>query len=365
MNTLYFSVKRGKIELVSNLSELKKIANIEYKFDNIGFTEALYSCDDYSWDPKTNKLVIYSVKASNDFDDAINASFDINKSKLSNKKLSFLNELTEKYPCPSIESGFYFEKSKWNFLVRNILKHKNTLLTGPTGTGKTDIVIRICKELNVPCRIYDMGAMMDPLTDLLGQHKLKDGNSVFEYSRFVEDIQKPGVILLDEISRAPFGSNNILFPCLDMRRTLPVDIAGVNDNREIKVHPECVFIATANIGSEYSGTSELDAALLNRFITLQVDYLPSEIEANVIKVNYNIDNDIVYDIVNFANDIRNKYINGVISKPISTRETLACAELISDGFTFEDSIKFSMCEKFQKYGDNPEYNTVIGALMGY
>ena len=48
-----------------------------------------------------------------------------------------------------------------------------------------------------------MGSMQDPLTDLLGSHRLENGSSVFDYAKFVEDVQKPGVILLDELSRAP------------------------------------------------------------------------------------------------------------------------------------------------------------------
>ena len=363
---LYFQSIKGTLSLVKSLSNLQNSAKkIVYNFNNSNFSGSLYKSTKFSWDSKKKILVINEVEPDNNFLDAIEVKFDISKSVNFGNNGTILSSIKMEYPCPSIESGFYFDEKQWNILVRNILKKKNTLLIGPTGTGKTDIIIKICEKMNIPCRIYDMGAMMDPLTDLLGQHKLKDGNSIFEYSRFVEDIQKPGVILLDELSRAPFGSNNILFPCLDCRRKLPVDIASVNDNREINVHHDCVFIATANIGNEYTGTSELDAALLNRFITIQVDYLNNDAEKTILINKYNISEEQSNIIVKFASSIRSSYLSGKLSKPVSTRETLSCAEMISDGFSIIDSIDYSMCQKFQKFGDNPEYNMVKEILMGY
>lgn len=52
------------------------------------------------------------------------------------------------------------------------------MLTGPTGSGKTQVVELICKQLGIPCTIYDMGAMHDPISDLLGVHRLDDGKSI-------------------------------------------------------------------------------------------------------------------------------------------------------------------------------------------
>lgn len=275
-----------------------------------------------------------------------------------------LNNIKKSYKCPTIESGFYINPKTWNYLVRNIIKKKNTMLLGPTGTGKTDVIIRIAKVLGLELNIYDMGAMIDPLTDLLGTHRIKDGNSVFDYAKFVSDVQKPGIILLDELSRAPLMTNNILFPCLDHRRTLNIEIAGSTDVREVKVHPDCVFIATANIGQEYSGTNDIDAALMNRFNALQVDYLPIAIEASVLNVRTGIDIESATKILNVANAIRNAYFNQSISKPISTRETLECAELVVDGFLIKDAIELIFCHKFSK-ADNNEFKVVKDLIMGF
>ena len=123
------------------------------------------------------------------------------------KSENFIDSLPD---CPNIENtGFYVESKNWKYLVRNIMRKKPTLLIGPTGTGKTELILMACKQLGINCEVHDMGAMQDPLTELLGCQRIKDGSSTFDYAKFVDDVQKPGVILLDELSRAPLMTNNI------------------------------------------------------------------------------------------------------------------------------------------------------------
>ena len=366
-----------KIYKTDDIVEASKLGYNDYTnnyIKNCDDTNMFYS-EDYSYDPNTHifnfeKICIcsdedYTSMAIDPSDFDYKKKYDSSTKKQKVVTKNFLSEIKKNYANPGIESGFYIEDSKWNILVRNIKRHKNTMLTGPTGTGKTDVIIRICKALDIPCRIYDMGAMMDPLTDLLGSHRLENGSSKFDYAKFVKDIQEPGVILLDELSRAPVMTNNILFPCLDDRRMLPVEIADSNGPREIPVHPECTFIATANIGSEYSGTNSLDIALENRFMMIQVDYLPKSFETKVLNIRTGIAENIAEKIVNVANAIRARYLDNSISKTISTRETLNCAELVIDGFSLIEAINYSFCEKFPKYGDNSEYDTIKKLIMGF
>lgn len=343
------------------------------EFINTCDESEVYYSESYSYNAKTKSFDFFEIKVCREEDyiemttevPQFDPSSSYNEDTKSEAAASLKTTIMDKYPCPDINTGFYIEEKRWNVLVRNILKHKNTMLVGPTGTGKTDVIIRICKALNIPCRIYDMGAMMDPLTDLLGSHRLENGSSKFDYAKFVKDVQEPGVILLDELSRAPQMTNNILFPCLDDRRTLPVEIADSNSAREVKVHPECVFIATANIGSEYSGTNDIDAALENRFMMIQVDYLPQSVEAEILNIRTGCNLESAKKITSIANAIRERYLEGTLSKTISTRETLACAEFVVDGFAIVDAINFSFCEKFPKYGDNSEYDTVKKLVMGF
>ena len=213
---------------------------------------------------------------------------------------------------------------------------------------KTQVIQLICEQLGIPCRIYDMGAMHDPISDLLGVHRLEAGKSVFDYAKFVHDVQQPGVIVCDELSRCPATALNILFPVLDHRRTLPIEIAGSTDIREVKVHPQCCFIATCNVGIEYTGTSTLDKALTNRFFPIEFNYLPERIEAQILTKRCGINAADAQMIASIATKIRKMYDSQDLSTAISTRETIMIAELVKDGWPLVDSLKIILTPLYEK-----------------
>jgi len=328
-----------------------------------------YYSEDYVFDHENftfnfNKLDIgiYDFSQSNsNFD----PSKDYGDTEEAGSSSNLLETIKEKYKKPTLNDGFYVTDNNWNFLVRNILRKTNTILIGPTGTGKTELVLKVADCLGIECAVYDMGSMMDPLTDLLGSHRLMNGSSVFDYAKFTQDIQEPKIILLDELSRAPLTTNNILFPCLDSRRSLPVEIADSNSKRSIKVHPDCVFIATANIGSEYSGTNEIDAALMNRFVPLKLEYLDSDTEIKLICKRTKISTADSNKIVKIMNEIRAAYYKNEITKSVSTRESILCGELVYDGFSILDAITNVVCNKFSDDSYNNEYNIVKKLIMKF
>ena len=250
---------------------------------------------------------------------------------------------------PTIQKdGFFISSKDWYLLVRNIRSKVNTMLVGASGSGKTELVMLACRKLGIRCRVYDMGSMHDPISGLLGVHRLQQGGvSVFDYAKFTQDIQQPGVVLLDEISRAPVTANNILFPCLDSRRQLPVEIAGGKDVRSISVHPECVFIATANVGAEYTGTMSMDRALVGRFFPLELDYMPCTEEAKVLSKRCSIKPNDAANIVAVAETIRNLYGKQELSCSISTRETLMAGRLVADGWTALEAMEMTFLPLFE------------------
>lgn len=258
------------------------------------------------------------------------------------KKLSLLDKIRsdKRYAVPQIDKdGFFVRDDDWYLLIRNILTKTATMLTGPSGSGKTELVSLAAKKLGLEVNVYNMGTMIDPISGLLGVHRLVQGGSVFDYAKFTEDIQKPGVILLDELSRAPLSANNILFPCLDSRRELPVDIAGGNALRNIEVHPDCVFIATANIGAEYTGTSQMDRALVDRLSPLEIEYMDEDNETKVLAKRCGIETSEAKIIVETARTVRNLYQKGELSSTVSTRETLGAGRMVSDGWSVLEALE--------------------------
>jgi MoxR-like ATPase len=243
--------------------------------------------------------------------------------------------------------AFLIEKGVFSVLEYNIKSNINTMLLGPTGVGKTEMIHAIATAMKKDITIFDMGTMTDPIMSLIGTHviSVKDGvtSSEFVKSRFSEVIQKPGIVVLDELSRAAAGSNNLLFPCLDFRRELPMEYS-FHDSTPVKIHPECVFIATANTGSAYTGTHKLDKALTDRFTVIEIEPL------NEDGCNYVIDQlhgskinaDVRKNIVKKYFAINKEHDEFRISFSLSMRHLKTIIQMVASGFTIYDAF-YTIC----------------------
>lgn len=261
--------------------------------------------------------------------------------------------------------GFYMTSSDWSLLIRNIKRHINTMILGPTGCGKTSCVKEVCNRLGIPLHIFDMGSIIDPISSLLGVHRLVKGESTFDYAKFTQVIQEPCVILLDEINRSSMGSNNILFPCLDDRRTLNIEVASGDGIREIKIHPEVTFIATANIGSEYTGTMMMDRALTNRFFPLELGHIPNDEEVKVLNKRTGLGIDKANTLVKVTNNIRSMADKSELSTGVSIRETLMVASLVSDGWDLVNAMEMIYLPLYEGSKTSGERSTVYKLMLSY
>ena len=169
--------------------------------------------------------------------------------------------------------------------------------------------------------------------------------------------------MLDELSRAPVTTNNILFPCLDSRRTLPVEIAGGDDLRSVRVHEDCCFIATANVGAEYTGTMSMDRALVGRFFPLELDYMPRDKEEQVLMKRCRVSASAAKHIVSVANNVRSLYRKQELSCSLSTRETLMAAELVADGWTPLRAMELVFLPLFEGSKAEGERGIIAKSLM--
>ena len=270
-----------------------------------------------------------------------------------------------RFAVPTVDvDGFWVGEDNWYLLLVNLLQQENTLFTGPSGTGKTELVLTACRKLGLKCHVYDMGSMYDPISEMLGVHRISsDGSSVFDYASFTQDIQEEGVILLDELSRATPAVNNILLPCLDSRRSLPVEMDGTKDRRTIPVHPKCRFVATANIGAEYTGTNMMDRALMDRFFPIELSYMPAEHEVDVLIKRYGISRADALNIVNTAGTVRSNYAKEELGTTLSTRETLRAARMVAAGYPAVTAMELTYLPLFEGTKSEGERSIVWNAVI--
>lgn len=245
-------------------------------------------------------------------------------------------------------NGFFkVELGTYQILKHNIENKISTLLIGPTGLGKTDIVVQIAEVMGIPITIFDMGTMTDPIMGLVGTHiiEVKDGKtfSQFKKSRFSEVIQRPGIVLLDEVNRAASAANNLLFPCLDFRRQLPMEYS-FGDTTPVEIHKDCVFFATANIGSQYTGTHKLDRALIDRFMIIAVDALNKNQIISTLKITHPKLTDVDREkIVAIYMDINKEHDEFKIGFALSIRHLKTVSSLVQNEFTIYDAY-YAICK---------------------
>ena len=173
---------------------------------------------------------------------------------------------------------------KWKYLVRSAVRGKNILMTGPAGCGKTLAAKSLVGAMSRPDFYFNLGATQDPRATLIGNvHFDKKAGTYFSESLFVKAIQtENAVILMDELSRAHPDAWNILMTVLDEgQRYLRLDEA--DGQATIKVAKGVTFVATANIGNEYTSTRVMDKALMDRFIIVEMDVLTDEEEFGLLQ----------------------------------------------------------------------------------
>lgn len=231
----------------------------------------------------------------------------------------------------------FMKDLKWKYLVRSVLRGKNILIVGPSGAGKTFAVQSVVDALGRRDSYYyiNMGATQDPRASLIGNtHFNKDTGTLFDESPFVKAIRTPNSIIhLDELSRAHPDAWNILLTPLDyIQRYLRLD--EKLGSELIKVADGVCFVATANVGNEYTATRVMDKALLDRFtVKIEMDILPQNLEMELIKEHCpDADINTMMAVTEIAAATREFSSQGKLSKFISTRTVKEMAELTIDGF---------------------------------
>jgi nitric oxide reductase NorQ protein len=263
--------------------------------------------------------------------------------------------------------GLFIEPLKWKYLLRSAVRGKNIMMTGPTGCGKTLASQSLVRSLKRPDFYFNLGATQDPRATLIGNtHFNKENGTFFAESAFVKAISTPNaIILLDEISRAHPEAWNILMTVLDAgQRYLRLDEA--EGSPIVKVANGVTFIATANIGNEYTSTRIMDRAIMDRFVTIEMDLLDKQSEYELLKFKFPEADEYALNALSEIADTTRQLIKTDMSKIstiISTRVNVEAAGLIYDGFTLMEAAEIAILPYFSNDGGLDSERVFIKQLV--
>ncbi|HVR30101.1 MAG TPA: CbbQ/NirQ/NorQ/GpvN family protein [Thermoanaerobaculia bacterium] len=211
------------------------------------------------------------------------------------------------------------------------------LLKGPTGCGKTRFVERLAHLLYRGERSTARRRVIDqPLvtvachedlaaTDLVGRYLLTGEETVWIDGPLTRAVRTGAICYLDEIVEARKDTTVLIHPLTDHRRTLPVEKRATT----LEAHDDFLLVISYNPGYQ-SVLKDLKPSTRQRFVSLEFDYPPPELEARIIAHEGGVDLETAADLATLGEKVRALREHG-FEEGASTRLLVYAAQLIAGG----------------------------------
>ena len=244
-----------------------------------------------------------------------------------------------------IQEGGYVSPDAylWGDVLVSIVLKKPILLKGPSGSGKTKLAQSVSNYFKQPMHSINCSVDLDA-ESLLGFKTItqKGGETVIEFVEgpVIQAMKKGHILYIDEINMAKPETLPILHSVLDHRRMLTNPFTG----EVIFAHKNFTVISAINEG--YVGTSPMNEALKNRFVSFSVPYLSGDELKEVTSAAYpNTSTELIDTMLNIGNDLKKQVMNGLLSDEAASIRSLLDAIGLAEHIPVKRAIRYAIAEK--------------------
>lgn len=210
------------------------------------------------------------------------------------------------------------------------------LLKGPTGCGKTRFIEHMAYRLH-PARTDDghgdggvpliTVACHEDLTasDLVGRYLLEGEETVWIDGPLTKAVKTGAICYLDEVVEARKDTTVLIHPLTDHRRILPVEKRG----QIIEAAEGFLLVISYNPGYQ-SALKDLKQSTRQRFVAIEFNYPPRELEARIIEHESGVDASVAQNLAKLGEKVRNLREHG-LEEGVSTRLLVYAGQLVAKG----------------------------------
>jgi nitric oxide reductase NorQ protein len=214
------------------------------------------------------------------------------------------------------------------------------LLKGPTGCGKTRFIEHMAFKLGRPLTVMKEGqsenghgkalvtvACHEDLTasDLVGRYLLEGDSTRWIDGPLTRAVKAGAICYLDEVVEARKDTTVLIHPLTDHRRLLPVEKLG----QIVEARDGFLLVISYNPGYQ-SALKDLKHSTRQRFMAVEFDYPPRDLEATIIGHESGVSADIANDLAKLGEKVRHLKEHG-LAEGVSTRLLIYAGRLIHEG----------------------------------
>ena len=225
-------------------------------------------------------------------------------------------------------------------------QHIPVLLKGPTGCGKTRFVEYMAWKLGRPLtvvkdksrQVVGEGEVRVPLitiachedltaSDLVGRYLLDAEGTRWMDGPMTRAVKAGAILYLDEVVEARKDTTVLIHPLTDHRRILPVEKTGSI------IEADDRFLLCVSYNPHYqSALKDLKHSTRQRFISIEFDYPPREIEAEIIRRESGCNVEQAEALAKLGEKVRNLKEHG-LQEGASTRLLIYAGRLMVEGIS--------------------------------